>query len=192
MSTNDHIAHDPDGQLSLGQPAPEFSLPNVIDGKPCALNDIREKAKAVVVIFSCNHCPWVIKYEEKLTTLGSEYQSKGVAFFVISSNDVAKFPQDGPVAMKERAIQKGYPFPYLYDESQEIAHTYGAQVTPHIFVFDGDLILRYRGAIDDNPDREPRPVKDYLRDALDAILTGNLSAISASSTRAMGCSVKWR
>jgi peroxiredoxin len=192
MPNQTYFAHDTDGQLSLGQTAPEFALPNVVDNRTFSLVELRSSAKAVVVIFSCNHCPWVIKYEERMIALAKEYQPRGVRFVVISSNDVVKFPQDSPEAMKERALQKDYPFPYLYDESQEIAHVYGALVTPHIFLFDGDFKLRYRGAIDDNPDKEKRATRDYLRDAIENILSGKPADVSPATTRAMGCSIKWK
>jgi len=187
-----HFEYDPDGQLSLGQPAPDFTLPNVVDGKSVSLADFRGAARGAVVIFSCNHCPHVITNEERLIALGAEYQSQGVPFFVISSNDVVKYPQDGPLPMKERASQKGYPFPYLFDETQEIARIYGAQVTPHIFVFDANFKLRYRGAIDDNPDREDRATREFLRDAIEAVILGRGAELAQPATRALGCSVKWK
>ncbi len=187
-----YSSHDPDGQLSIGQSAPEFSLLNVTNGEIVNFSCETGVTKASVVIFSCNHCPWVIKYEERMIALAREFQPLGVSFYVISSNDVIKFPQDGPVSMKERTIQKGYPFPYLYDESQEVARAYGAQVTPHVFLFDGDLILRYRGAIDDNADRDPRATKHYLRDAIETILAGRGTKPATATTRAIGCSVKWK
>ncbi len=182
--------HDPDGQLSIGQPAPAIALPDTISGKSVSLEQFRGKAKAICVIFSCNHCPWVIKYEDRMIEIGSEYADKGVSVVVISANDIAKYPQDGPAAMMKRAIEKGYPFPYLYDETQEVARSYGAQVTPHVFLFDGNLELKYRGAIDDNADRESRPTKEYLRDAIEATLNG--SSIPTVTTRAIGCGIKWK
>jgi len=184
--------YDPDGQLSLGEPAPDFTLKDVISDGQVSLASLRGKVRGAVVIFSCNHCPWVIKYEDRMIALTRKYQEKGIPFFIISSNDIVKFPQDGPERMKERAAQKGYPFPYLFDESQEVARAYGAQVTPHIFLFDGDLKLRYRGAIDDNPDLENRPTINYLTDALDAVLRGQGAAVSTPATRALGCSLKWK
>jgi peroxiredoxin len=185
------ILHDPDGQLTLGQPAPAFSLPDTISGKTIDSSDYKD-AKALVVIFSCNHCPWVIKYEERMSNLAREFTPKGVAFVVISSNDIIKYPQDGPAEMKKRALQKDYPFPYLYDESQSVAREYGALVTPHVFAFDSKGILRYRGAIDDNPDSEQRTTREYLHEALEAILAGNTAEIAMPTTRAVGCSVKWK
>ncbi len=124
--------------------------------------------------------------------LGKEFSSQGVSFVVISSNDVVKYPQDGPEPMMKRAAQKGYPFPYLYDETQEVARIYGAQVTPHVFLFDGAFNLQYRGAIDDNPDMESRPTNGYLRVAIEMILKGGGDQISPNTTRAIGCGVKWK
>jgi len=186
------LQHDSDGQLSIGQPAPEFDLPDTISGKNVSLDQLQGSVEALCVIFSCNHCPWVIKYEDRMIELGKSYSAKGVGFVVISSNDVVKFPQDGPVPMMKRAALKGYPFPYLYDESQAVAHAYGALVTPHVFLFDSELKLRYRGGVDDNPDRESRPTKEYLRDALEALLMGENNRITPDVTRAVGCSVKWK
>jgi len=182
---------DSDGSLALGQPAPDFDLPGA-DGRNHRLAEYRGAIKALCVIFSCNHCPMVIKYEERMIALGKEFQPKGVQFVLISANDVVKYPQDGPEPMKKRALDKGYPFPYLYDESQQVARAYGAQVTPHIFLFDGDLKLRYRGSIDDNPDRPDQVEHRYLGDAIQAILAGKADSIAAAKTHAVGCSVKWK
>lgn len=188
----DKLQYDPDGQLSIGQPAPSFDLTDTISGKNASLAHYVGKSKALCVIFSCNHCPWVIKWEEKMIELGKAYSAKNVGFVVISANDIVKFPQDGPEPMMKRAAQKGYPFHYLFDETQDVAHAYGAQVTPHIFLFDGDMKLRYRGAIDDNPEREDRQTKEFLKDAIEAILTGSVESISPKTTKAVGCSVKWK
>ena len=177
--------------LTIGQPAPSFNLPGV-DGRHYKLDDYRGKVKALVVIFSCNHCPWVIKLENRMIALGKEYLDKGVGFVVISVNDVVQYPADSFDNMKKRAADKGYPFPYLYDETQESAHAYGAQVTPEVFLFDGELILRYTGSIDDNPDNEKRPTKQHLKGAIEAILTGQPDKIVDSKTQARGCSVKWK
>ena len=187
----ENYLYEPDGQLSIGQPAPIFNLLDTVSGKNVSIEKYRGKSKALCVIFSCNHCPWVIKYEERLIALGKEYSDKGVGIVIISSNDVAKYPQDGPAAMMKRAAEKGYPFPYLFDQSQDVAHAYGAQVTPHVFLFDGDLILRYRGGIDDNAEMEARPTRHYLKDAIDSIFSGN-NEISITTTRAVGCGIKWK
>ncbi|MDP8238104.1 MAG: thioredoxin family protein [Candidatus Hatepunaea meridiana] len=177
--------------LDLGQTAPDFNLPGV-DGKNYSLDDFKGKMKALVVIFSCNHCPYVIKTEERMIALGNEYINKGVGFVLISANDIINYPQDSPENMKKRAAQKGFPFPYLYNETQDVARTYGAQVTPHVFLFDGDMKLRYRGAIDDDIDNPSRVKVTYLRDAIEAILSGAPTEIKYADTRPVGCSVKWK
>ena len=134
--------------------------------------------------------PWVIKWDDRMISLGNEFIPQGVPFFVISSNDVVNYPQDGPDPMRARALQKGYPFPYLYDESQNVAREYGALVTPHVFLFDGAGKPRYRGALDDNPDLEARPTTTYLKDAIEAIIRH--SETTPASTKPVGCSVKWK
>ena len=182
---------DSDGQLDIGQLAPEFSLPGT-DGKTYSLDDFRGSARALVVIFSCNHCPYVIKTEERMINLAKEYKKQGVEFVLICSNDDIKYPQDGFDAMKVRAKEKGYPFPYLRDDSQNIAHAYGAQVTPHVYLFDGEMILRYRGYIDDNINLDNRPTSHDLRMAVEAILEGNIDGIKRPKTQAVGCSIKWK
>ncbi len=179
-----------DGQLSIGQPAPDFDLPGV-DGRNHSLDEYRGKVKGLVVIFTCNHCPYVIKTENRMVALGNEYMSKGIGFALICANDVVNYPQDSFANMKRRSEQKGFPFPYLQNEDQEVARAYGAQVTPHVFLFGGDLKLRYRGAIDDNMDNVNRPTVNYLKDAIESLLAGE-SNIETAKTKAVGCSVKWK
>lgn len=181
---------DSDNQLAIGRPAPDFNLPGV-DGRNYSLDDFRDK-KALVVIFSCNHCPYVIKQEDRMIALGREYMAKDVGLVLISANDIVNYPQDSPANMKKRAEQKGYPFPYLYNEAQDVARAYGAQVTPHVYLFDGDMILRYRGAIDVDMDNPSDSRGALLRDALDAVLAGNPEKIADVRTRAIGCSIKWK
>ena len=177
-------------ELDFGQVAPDFNLPGV-DGRNWSLEDFKGK-KALVVIFSCNHCPYVIKTEERMIALGNEYQPKGVGFVLICANDIINYPQDSPQNMKKRAEQKGFPFPYLYNEDQKVAHAYCAQVTPHVFLFDSEMKLRYRGAIDDNIDN-PNAVKThYLKDAIEALLAGVPEKIVKPDTRPVGCSIKWK
>jgi len=177
-------------ELDFGCVAPDFNLPGV-DGRNWSLADFKDK-KALVVIFSCNHCPYVIKTEERMITLGNEYQPKGVGFVLISANYIVTHPQDSPANMKKRAEQKGYPFPYLYNEDQKVAHAYGAQVTPHVFLFDSEMKLRYRGAIDDNIDNPNAIRTHYLKDAIEALLAGVPERISKPDTRPVGCSIKWK
>jgi peroxiredoxin len=177
-------------KLDFGQTAPNFNLPGV-DGRNWSLADFKDK-KALVVIFSCNHCPYVIKSEERMIELGNEYQPKGVGFALISANNIVTHPQDSPDNMKKRAEQKGYPFPYLYNEDQTVAHAYDAQVTPHVFLFDSEMKLRYRGAIDDNINYPDEVKISYLRDAIEAILGGTHKKIVNRETRTVGCSIKWK
>lgn len=183
--------HDADGQLSIGSSAPLFTLPGV-EGRLYRLADYRGKARGVCVIFSCNHCPYVIKAEDRIIALGREYQPRGVQFLLVCSNDAVKYPADSFDNMKRRARDKNYPFPYLHDESQQTARAFGALVTPHVFLLDSELILRYRGAVDDNVDNPAAVKRHYLRDALDALMDGDPGRIDPPSTRAVGCSVKWK
>lgn len=178
------------GQLSLGQPAPGFDLPGV-DGKNHSLADYAGKVKGLAVIFSCNHCPWVIKYENRMIELGNKYMDKGIGFVLISANDVVNYPQDSFDNMKKRADQKKYPFPYLYNEKQDVAKAYGAQVTPHLFLFNADMKLVFRGSVDDNPDKMDRPTVTYLKDAIESLVAGDAD-IKNADTKAVGCSVKWK
>lgn len=182
---------DSEDQLDIGQPAPAFSLPGV-DGKTYNLEDYRGKVKAMLVIFSCNHCPWVIKYEERMIDIGKSFRGKGLGYVAINVNDTVRYPQDSFEQMKKRAATKGYTFPYLFDESQQSARSYGAKTTPHVFLFDGDLVLRFRGAIDDNPDHEDRPTINYLKDAIEALLRDEPGKINNPKTRQVGCSIKWK
>ncbi|MCF7809458.1 thioredoxin family protein [bacterium] len=177
-------------ELNFGQAAPDFNLPGV-DGRNWSLADFKDK-KALVVIFSCNHCPYVIKSEERMIELGKEYQPKGIGFVLISANYIVTHPQDSPENMKKRAEQKGYPFPYLYNEDQKVACNYGAQVTPHIFLFDSEMKLCYRGAIDDNINDSEAVKINYLRDAIEAILAGTPEKITNQETKPVGCSIKWK
>ena len=179
------------GTLIIGDSAPYFDLPGV-DGKNHSLDEFKGKVKALAVIFSCNHCPYVIKSEDRMISLGEEYQKKGVAFVLICANDVINYPQDSFENMKRRARDKGFPFPYLHNEAQDVAHAYGAQVTPHVFLFDADLKLCYRGAIDDNIDNPRAVKKQYLKGAIEAILAGTPEKIDPVDTKPVGCSVKWK
>ena len=186
-----HPVHDAEGQLAIGQPAPDFKLTNV-DGSVVSLSDFQGKVKALCVVFWCNHCPYVIKSEDRLIALVKDFRNKGVAVIAISSNDVVNYPQDGPARMKEQSAKKGYNFPYLYDEDQSVAQAFGAKTTPHVFLFDGEMKLRYRGAIDDNTN-DPAAVKvQFLRKALEAVLAGKPESIDTVKTPPVGCSIKWK
>lgn len=175
--------------MPTGAKAPDFkNLPGV-DGKIHSLSDY-DKSQVLVVIFSCNHCPYVQAYEDRLITLQQEFQSKGVQFVAINSNDSDGYPEDSFDNMIQRAKMKKFNFPYLRDESQLVAKAYGASHTPHLFVFDRNRTLRYTGKIDDNW-QNPGQVKErYLQDALTALTEGRAPAQLA--TFAIGCTIKWK
>ncbi len=175
--------------LALGTLAPEFRLPGT-DGKTYSLADFRD-ARALVVAFICNHCPYVIHVRGELAKFGREMQERGVGVVAINANDASSYPQDSPAAMVREVATAGYSFPYLYDESQEVARAYQAACTPDFFLFDGARKLVYRGQFDSSRPGNGAPVtgKD-LREAVDAVLTGG--AISANQRPSLGCNIKWR
>tara|TARA_Y100000114_G_scaffold157317_1_gene189671 strand:- start:15153 stop:15686 length:534 start_codon:yes stop_codon:yes gene_type:complete len=176
--------------LPLGTPAPDFKLPDTISGKSLSLAELKSD-KATVIMFICNHCPFVKHVDEGIVSLAKDYQTKGVSFIAISSNDVENYPQDSPELMKEEAEKVGYTFPYLYDETQEVAKAYDAACTPDFYVFDADLKCAYRGQLDDSRPGNGKPVtgKD-LRAALDEILEGK--PVSAPQIPSLGCNIKWK
>jgi len=173
--------------LPLGSKAIDFHLPGV-DGKMHGLADYAEKP-VVAVTFWCNHCPYVQAWEQRVIEVQKDYNAKGVQVIAINSNETINYPTDDFSHMVERARDKRYPFPYLRDETQEVARVYGASRTPEFFVFDRDRVLRYHGAPDDNHESPARVTKRYLRDALDSILAGKQPP--APETPPKGCSVKW-
>lgn len=173
--------------LPLGSPAVDFSLKG-INGKYYSLKDFSSK-KATVVVFSCNHCPYVQAYESRMVQLQSDYQPRGVTLVAINSNDETNYPEDSFPNMVARAKEKGFNFPYLRDETQEVARAYGGICTPHVFAFDQSMKLQYKGRIDDS--RYPEQVKVHdLRMALDAMLSGKKPPVQ--ETRPFGCSIKWK
>ena len=176
--------------MKHGDRAPAFSLPGV-DGRTHALDSIKG-ATATIVVFSCNHCPYVVMNEDRLISIHRDYRAKGVGLCAINSNDSIKHPDDSFESMKTRAAEKAFPFPYLHDASQEIARAYGATHTPHLFVFDKDLRLAYTGAVDDdnNYSRRKKAEKLYLRDALEDLCAGR--AVRLPETSAIGCTIKWK
>ena len=179
----------PSTMLPLGTRAPEFSLPNV-DGKTVSLDDF-SGAPAYLIIFMCNHCPFVKHIADELARLGRDYQAKGVAVIAISSNDVATHPADSPEQMVHEVESREYTFPYLYDESQDVAKAYKAACTPDFYVFDKDLKLAYRGQLDDSrPDSGIPVTGEDLRAALDAVLAGKQPADEQKPS--IGCNIKWR
>lgn len=175
--------------LLLGTSAPQFSLPDP-DGKIVSLSDF-DGAPALVVVFMCNHCPFVKHVAPGLADLAREYQDKGVAVVGVNPNDVANYPDDSPQKMAEASKEYGYTFPYLLDESQAVAKAYRAACTPDFFVFDGDRQLVYRGQMDDSRPSLDLPVTGAdLRGALDAVLDGR--SVAAEQKPSVGCNIKWK
>lgn len=183
------MARTPSTMLALGTPAPDFSLPEPATGKTVALQDFQDKP--LLVAFICNHCPYVIHIRAAFAALVKEYQAKGVAVVAINANDVANYPDDSPEKMIEEVKNAGYTFPYLYDESQQVAHAYQAACTPDFFLFDAQHKLYYRGQFDDARPRSEVPVtgKD-MRAALDSLLAGLLAP--ENQLASLGCNIKWK
>jgi len=175
--------------LPLGTKAPEFGLPNTA-GNTVSLSNFRD-APAMLVVFMCNHCPYVKHIREALVELVKEYQAKGVAAVGINSNDVETYPDDSPELMAQEVKNFGYTFPYLYDETQEVAKAYRAACTPDFFLFDAQRRLVYRGQMDSSRPGNDRPLSaEDLRDALDAVLSG--SEVASEQKPSMGCNIKWK
>ncbi len=177
-------------RIPLGFKAPDFTLPDTVSGKDLSLNDLKGEV-ATVVMFICNHCPYVKHVNKQLVSLANDYLPKGVSFIAISSNDVANYPEDSPELMTENAKQEHYPFPYLYDETQEVAKAYHAACTPDFSIFDKDLLCVYRGQLDDSRPKN-NSVSDGkdIRIALDNILEG--VPVSVTQFPSMGCNIKWK
>ena len=184
------MARTPSNMLPLGTTAPEFSLMDTVTEKTLNLQALKGD-KGTLVFFICNHCPFVIHVNPMLTQLANKYQAKGIGFIAISSNDIENYPQDAPHLMKEVAKREGYTFPYLYDETQEVAKAYDAACTPDFYLFDEDLKLVYRGQLDDSRPGNDIPLsgKD-LSAAMDALLAGN--KISDDQKPSIGCNIKWK
>jgi peroxiredoxin len=175
--------------VELGTKAPGFTLPDTVSGKMISLSEIRSDI-ATVVVFICNHCPFVHHINGKLVEVANSYQAKGVQFIAISSNNVQTHPQDGPTFMAEVARKEGYPFPYLYDATQEIAKAYKAECTPDFFVFDGGLTCVYRGRFDETRPNMDQPTGREVTAALDALIAGK--HVSQEQYPSMGCNIKWK
>lgn len=173
--------------LPIGTPAPGFTLP-ATDGKTYSLADF-SGSKALVVNFTCNHCPYARAYEDRFIAIVREFETKGIAFIAINPNDENTYPDDSFENMKKRAAERGFNFPYLRDATQQTARAYGAVCTPHLFIV-ADGKIAYEGRLDDNW-KDPAAVKHHdLRDALEAILKG--APIPNPNTNPMGCSLKWK
>ena len=183
------MVRTPSTMLPLGTPAPDFSLPNV-DGQTVSLA-AAAGPKGTLVMFICNHCPFVKHVADQLAALGRDYLPRGLGVVAISSNDVSAHPADSPEQMVHEAEDRGYVFPYLYDESQEVAQAYHAACTPDFFLFDGDKKLVYRGQLDASRPGNDIPVTGAdLRAAIDAVLGGQ--PLAAEQRPSLGCNIKWK
>jgi peroxiredoxin len=171
----------------IGAPAPALELPDT-SGESRALPEPGEAA-ATVVVWTCNHCPYALAWHDRIVDAARDYTDRGVRFLAVNSNDADRYPADSPAAMRERVERETWPFPYLWDASQEAARAWGARVTPHLFVLDRDLRLAYEGA-PDGDHRDPSQNATWLRAALDSVLAG--AEPQPSSTEPVGCSVKWK
>jgi peroxiredoxin len=174
--------------LELGSPAPDFSLPGT-DNKTWSLASFKE-AKALCVVFSCNHCPYVKAYEGRFVKLQAELGPRGFQLVAINANDAEGYPEDGFEAMQARSREQGFNFPYLRDETQSVARAFGAVRTPHVFLFDAGRSLAYVGRIDDHWDEPDKAGKHELRDAVEDVLAGR--PVAVPETFAVGCSIKWK
>jgi peroxiredoxin len=187
MARHDSLLGVATTQLSIGDPVPPFALPDTDGAQHVAPLD--EPPAATVLVVTCNHCPYVIAWNPRLKAAALDYAPRGVRFLGINANDAARYPADSLDHMRRFVRDQGWPYPYLHDASQEVAAALGAEVTPHVFVFDGEQRLVYRGA-PDGDHQDPAQGAAWLRAALDAVLDG--SAVERPETRPRGCSVKWR
>lgn len=173
--------------LNIGDPMPPFALP-ATDGMTVDTSLIKDPI--LVIVFTCNHCPYAQAYEDRLIELQKHFDQEGVQFVLVNSNDADKYPEDSFGQMKVRHDEKAFPFPYCHDESQEVAKAYGAVCTPHCFVFDRHRALKYKGRVDDNW-KEPSAVTEHnLRDALTALVKSEEPP--THEAHAIGCSIKWK
>lgn len=184
------MAETPSTMLPLGTKATDFTLPDTRTGKICTLSDLKSD-KATVVMFICNHCPYVKHIQDKLVSVAKKYQALGISFIAISSNDAKNYPADSPEKMRLEAEQNDYTFPYLYDETQSIAKAYHAACTPDFYIFDNQLACIYRGRFDDSTPGNQRPVTgNELSQALDNVLVAK--PINADQKPSVGCNIKWK
>jgi peroxiredoxin len=171
----------------IGAEMPPLELPDT-GGELRALPG-HGSAEATVVVWTCNHCPYALAWHDRIVETAHDYEGRGVRFLAVNSNDADRYPADSPAAMRERVDRESWPFPYLWDETQEAARAWGARVTPHLFVLDGELRLRYEGAADADH-QDPSQNAAWLRAALDAVLSG--AEPEPASTEPVGCSLKWK
>lgn len=188
LNNNPGMALTYSEMIPLGRPAKPFLLKD-LDGKPFTLDSFRG-AKATVFIWLCAHCPYVQAVQDRIAAVAREYSAKGVKFAAICSNDARTYPEDAPDRLREQAKTCGFTFPYLLDETQDIARDYGAVCTPDFFVFDSNLKLAYRGRLDDSWKNAEKVTKRELAASLDALLAGQKT--ESNQMPAMGCSIKWR
>jgi len=180
----------PSKMLALGTPAPDFSLRDTVSGEVKSLNNLKS-IKGTMVMFICNHCPYVIHINEKLVEIANTYMEKGISFIAISSNDAVKYPDDGPEKMALHAKENNYPFPYLYDKTQEVAKAYDAACTPDFYLFDRNMNLAYRGRMDGStPGNNIENNGEDMIAALDAVLANN--KVFNNQMPSMGCNIKWK
>ncbi len=179
----------PSNMMPLGTIAPDFTLPDTLSGKKMSFSDVQSPI-ATVVMFICNHCPYVIHLEDHLVNFAKQYQDRGIQFVAISANDVNSYPQDAPEQMTVKGTELGFSFPYLYDETQAVAKAYNAACTPDFFVFDGDKKCVYRGQYDSSRPGNDTPTGKDLGSALDALLAGN--PVDSDQIPSMGCNIKWK
>ncbi len=183
------MAETPSTMLPLGTTAPDFHLPDS-NGKYVALDDLKN-APALLVVFICNHCPYVKHIRAQFASLAKEYQAHGLAVVAINSNDIESFPEDGPEHMAEESREFGYTFPYLLDQSQQVAKAYRAACTPDFFLFDRNRRLVYRGQFDDSrPGNGRAPTGADLRAALEAVFAGR--TVPEKQKPSVGCNIKWK
>jgi peroxiredoxin len=176
-------------KLLAGDLALNFTLP-ATDGKSYTQRDVARDAKAVAIVFTCNHCPYARAWEDRINAIAHDYAPLGVRLLAINANDKRVSPSDSWELMIQRANEKQFVFPYLYDESQDVARSYGAERTPEFFIFDAAGILRYHGAPDDNYEEEQAVAHHYVREALDAILADQQTP--TAETKPVGCTIKWK
>lgn len=184
------MAQTPSNMMPLGTQAPEFTLPDAVSGRSLSLQELKGE-NATVIMFICNHCPFVKHIESELVKLGQVYPAKGVGIVAISANDIENYPEDSPEKMKQLAETLGYNFPYLYDESQAVAKSYDAACTPDFYIFNELLECVYRGQLDDSRPGNNIPVTGIdLRKALDSLLSDK--KISPDQKPSVGCNIKWK
>ena len=180
----------PSNPFPIGTQAPDFTLLDTVSGKSLTLQELKG-TKGTVIMFICNHCPFVVHVNQALVKLANDYKKEGFGFIAISSNDVDNYPQDSPELMKELAERLDYPFPYLYDETQEVAKAYDAACTPDFYVFNADLKATYHGQLDDSRPGNEKPLTGQdMRNALEAILN-NDSPLEYQKP-SIGCNIKWK